>query len=37
MPEVVRWCLAGLNLEQLAKALEALPPEMREQIKQRLH
>jgi hypothetical protein len=29
--------LAGLTPEQLAEALEALPPEVREQIKQRLH
>jgi hypothetical protein len=29
--------LAGLTHEQLAEALEALPPEVREQIKQRLH
>jgi len=29
--------IAGLTPEQLAKALEALPPEVREQIKQRLH
>jgi hypothetical protein len=29
--------LAGLTPEQLAEALDALPPEVREQIKQRLH
>jgi hypothetical protein len=28
--------LAGLTPEQLAEALDALPPEVREQIKQRL-
>ena len=29
--------LAGLTPDELAEALEALPPEVREQIKKRLH